>query len=126
MSGFLVTGLVKRASTGASGYTLVNGTGTVLTWTAPLDGQLHTVYLASSLRITSAATGGQFNITVNDTIAGAGYSPVVFNASKGAGYFIQVDTTPLIVLTPGDTIAIVQQTALTAGAGSLFAEIWAS
>jgi hypothetical protein len=118
--------LTKKATTGATGYTLINGTGTILTWTAPGDGALHTVYIAASLRVTVLEVGGQISVVPTDTVAGVGYSPVIFNPAKGIGWFIMTDGAVFAVLVPGDTIAIAQTSALTSGASVLFAEIWSS
>ena len=40
-----VTGMAKLAGTAAAGYTLVNSTGTIISWTAPNDGAMHRVLL---------------------------------------------------------------------------------
>jgi hypothetical protein len=117
--------LSQQASTGASGYTLVNGTGNIITWTAPNDGALHRVLLMFTLHITSTETGGQVSVTLTTPDGGAATFANAISAGGGTtgtftpgtnGYFVQA----------GTTLTVKQNTALTAGAAVLWAELWAS
>jgi hypothetical protein len=129
-----LAGMVLQRTTGPAGFTLVNGTPVILTWTAPNDGQLHRFTLFARLIVTSAITGGQ--IFAGNT---AGASPLpgtvnnsgasLFLTNKGAGdYLLGKDNQSDFkgVLGPGETVYIQELTAVTAGAGVVYAEIWGS
>ncbi len=110
------------ATTGASGYTLVNGTGNIITWTAPNDGALHRVQLIYSLHVSSGETGGQLSVTCTFPDASA---QTFANAISAGGastggfpgqntYFIEANT----------TFTVKQNSALSGGAAVLWAELW--
>lgn len=105
------------ASTGAAGYALINGTGAVLSWTAPSDGQLHYVNWALLQHVTSTETGG----AVVTGISGKYTVGNGFAGGSAAGWFAAGTAA---VLNPGDTFLINQSTALTAGAAVVFGVIW--
>lgn len=112
------------ATTGVAGHALVNGTGTVISWTAPTDGNIHAVHVAAQLVVSSLETGGQVSITV------AGVSIVLFAAAKAAGTYVggdaaTPDTPTVALLRPGQTVAVVQSSALSVGAAVLYASILA-
>ncbi|HEY1668492.1 MAG TPA: glycosyl hydrolase family 28-related protein [Trebonia sp.] len=108
------------AATAAGGYTQVNGTGTVLTWTAPNDGQLHRVILLADLHVTTTQVGGA--ITMNcDFPDGFANAPSVFaGAASPGGYGAFVGR----VVEAGATVTITQSSALTSGAAVMWAELW--
>jgi hypothetical protein len=119
MSGFPSAPVRLLTQTPAAGFALQNGTPTILSWTAPHDGQLHWVICVAELDVTSAETGGQVNVetSVNNAEVmpggqGSGYQWFNQNAGKG------------IIVHPGDTVSVVQQTALTAGAATVFAALF--
>jgi hypothetical protein len=115
-------GLTLLATTGAAGTALVNGTPTILTWTAPNDGALHRVVGAGGLVVTSTETGGQINLNFTDP-AGNVRAKTLLAAAQGAGYqsfgfaFVTVEANTTVTIT---------QTALTGGAAVLYAELWGS
>lgn len=116
--------LTRRATTGAAGYALVNGTGTIISWTAPDDGQLHRASLWMMKNVASGETGGKINYswTLPDGTA-AGYT--ADNGGNSAG-LIYMYAQPWNVMVKGGTaVTITQVTALSAGASTLWAEIWA-
>jgi hypothetical protein len=115
---------MPRASTGAGGFALQNGTPTILTWTAPNDGQLHTGFVTGSLAVSTAETGGQINAYGPQ----AGTGVVIQGAGKTAGQWTFPNSAGSFTfsLQPGQSVTIAQATALTAGAAILYAEIWAS
>lgn len=110
------------ATTGTAGYALVNGTGTILSWTAPNDGQIHRVMVLLTSHVTSTETGGQINlaITAPDGVTG---SPQIQAASQGAGVRSVISGA---IVEAGSTVTVTQATALTGGAAVLWAEIWGS
>lgn len=121
-----------QATTGASGYTLVNGTGDVITWTAPNDGNLHRFIVYIRLIVQTNLTGGQIFIqNANASLANAvnGSGTFAYNANTGAGDYILLRSNVSDekgILGPGETIKITQSTAVTVGAAVLYAEIWGS
>ena len=117
-------GICLQAGTGTAGYNLVNGTGTIATWTTPNDGALHRFAIFGSLHVTSTETGGQ--VTVAYTLPdGTSTSHTLFGAGTTAG-----DILPsLVFLTPvqaNTTVAVKQNSALTGGTAVTWAEIWGS
>lgn len=123
--------LAQVATTGNSGVALVNGTPNILSWTAPNDGQLHRALIAITLVVTSNATGGalalfsHFNGTsaINATILSGGQSTGVYTQPATGAYGA---TLSFLLLYGGDALTLQQYTALTGGAATVYAEIWAS
>jgi hypothetical protein len=124
--------LAQQATTGVGGYALVNGTGTIISWTAPADGNLHRFVICARLIMTGAGTGGALYAGNSGTILSGGSAnsgSFLWNNNQGAGdYFLNKSGSGDYkgVLGPGETIYINQSSALTAGAGKLYAEIWGS
>ena len=110
--------MMLKATTPAAGTALINGTPTILTWTAPNDGKLHRAKVIGAVVVTSLETGGAVTVT-----AGAAAAATVDAGAHAAGTFSLTMTE--VILQPNATISV-SQTALTAGAASLFAEIWGS
>jgi hypothetical protein len=110
------------ASTGVNGFALQNGTPNILSWVAPNDGQAHRVTVVAELRVTSAETGGQVNLsgTLPD---GTAFSFAVENGGQGGGQFRSQFTDMLVQA--GSTTTLAQNSALTVGAAVLWAELWA-
>lgn len=113
-------GLVKQASIILAGFPLVNGTPTILSWTAPNDGIVHIVHLVSAQQVTVAETGGAVavNFTAPDSVA---RQFPIFPGGSGAGDQSNVQD---FLVAPGSTTSIVQTSALTAGAASYWAQLW--
>lgn len=115
--------LQLQAATPLAGYTLVNGTGTVLTWNVPNDGKLHRFTVYASQDVTVATTGGNIAVswTMPDNTGGAwGVLPGT-QASLGFNFS---QTSYLVLAKPGTTVTVTQSSALTAGAAVAWAEIW--
>jgi hypothetical protein len=125
-------GPALRATTGLAGFAMVNGTPVILSWTAPNDGNLHRFIIYARLIITVATTGGQvFALVQNVSLPGAqnNAGAALFGATGGAGdYFLGKNNQSDFkgILGPGESIQVVQTTALTGGAGVVYAEIWGS
>lgn len=106
-------------NSGLTGFALEDATPTILTWTAPNDGNQHHVYVDTNLDVTSAETGGivQIQFTLpNGTSA---------QAQQHAGGLAAGFAHALIgyLVEPGTTVSLVQGSALTAGAATLWAEM---
>ena len=120
--------LTVQATTGTIGYTLVNGTGNIITWTAPNDGAMHRVLLLCELVVSSTETGGKIAATFTDP-GGTAHSQMQIYASALAGgtYGLPAASSPVSVLIQANTTYTLAQTAaLTGGAAILWAEIWGS
>lgn len=120
----LAAGMSLLAATPVAGYTLVNGTGNIISWTAPNDGLLHRVLFLSMLDVTSGPeTGGLIQVTVKAPDGTSGTFQVQANG-QGAG--IHTGSTNPIIVQAGQAVTVAQNTALTAGAAVLWCEIWGS
>jgi hypothetical protein len=109
-----------QASTGAAGFALQNGTPTILSWTAPNDGQLHRATLIAGQHVTSAETGGAVNL--NTFLPdGTAVNPSIFPGGGGTG---GTGATTDRIVQAGSTVSLVQSSALTAGAATVWAELW--
>lgn len=122
-SGGPVSGIpTQRAITPVAGFALQNGTPTILTWTAPNDGQLHNVTVPASLAVTVNETGGavQVQFTVNGTLT----SWQLFNGGAVIGTYV-ADTFRGVTVDPNTTVTVFQNGALTVGTAKVFAAIYA-
>jgi hypothetical protein len=115
--------LALVASTGPGGFALQNGTPNILTWTPPADGQLHQFQLFGELIVASTATGGALSVAFTDP-GGAGRTPSVLAGSQGAGFHAL--TAQQLTCEAGQQVALTQSSALTGGAATLWATLWAA
>jgi hypothetical protein len=125
MAAYGVESLLQQvASTGVAGFALQNATPTILTWTAPNDGQMHRVLVLGEVKVTGAQTGGAVSLTF--TYPDGSASPVasVNAGGSGAGYHGLANNVFLVA--PGTTVTLAQTSAQTAGAATLWAELWAA
>lgn len=113
--------LVPVASTPVAGYTLINGTSTILTWTAPNDGKNHLAEVFYQLSVTSAETGGAIQSSYTAPDGNLGVSTALAGGS-GTGRFTP-NGPQMFILGPGQAININQSSALTAGAAVLWVTI---
>jgi hypothetical protein len=116
------SGLSILATTGPSGIPLINGTPNMLTWTSPNDGAMHRVMVFGEKLITALETGGQVNLVFTD-MGGTQRTRNLATGGQAAGIF-PVNFNAVTV--QPNTQVIISQAALTAGASTLFAEIWGS
>jgi hypothetical protein len=122
-----INGLILQATTGDTGFALVNGTPTILTWTSPNDGNLHRIDIVAALNVTSSVTGGK--ITYNYTgLDGNNHQPQIFAVNLAAGYmYPNSNPSPVsLVVGPNITVTVIQQSAVTAGAAVLYANLYAT
>lgn len=114
-----LSAMYLAANTGVAGYTLVNGTGNILTWTAPNDGAMHRVMLFVSINITSAQTGGV--LALGGTLPnGTAFSGTFFGNQSG-----QHQTSLNWEVQANTTVTFSQNTAQTVGAAVLWADLFA-
>lgn len=111
------------ADTGPSGFALQNATPTILSWTAPNDGKLHSVSLNSLIYVSSTQTGGQINASL--TVGGQPYSVLIYPQGANAGVHGMANIISDFVCDPGTTVTLAQSSAQTAGAATLYAQLWA-
>lgn len=116
--------LSLAASTGPAGFALTAATPNVLTWTPPADGGLHRVLVIMDYIVTEAATGGQVDLGFTDPTGQfqnrelvAGGQPAGFAGPFAPGYYL---------VAGGQEVYLAQTSALTAGAVTVYAELWAS
>lgn len=114
-----------QVTTGITGYTLVNGTGTVISWTPPADGLLHRFTVTSTLVVTSGTTGGNIQVTFNDP-GGNARTPQLYSPTQSTGMATPTMSSAVHTCQGGTAVTVFQQTAMTAGAAVLYAEIWGS
>lgn len=108
------------ATTGPSGYSLVNSTGTIISWAVPNDGLLHSIMVIGTLHVTVNETGGQLAVswTLPDSTS---FLSNFFTAAQTASSYTTVFTA---TVKAGSTVSVTQNTALTAGTATAWAEIW--
>lgn len=116
----------QRAATALAGFALQNGTPTILTYTTPSDGVMHRFQVLGDLVVTSAETGGAVSITFTDP-ASVVRTVGVWNGGLGTGFTGAGSIGPnMFTVAPGTAVSLVQGTALTVGAASVYAELWGS
>ncbi len=125
VSPYSLGGLALQATTGPAGYALVNGTGTVISWTAPNDGNMHRFLVTASQHVTSAETGGQMKITLTTPDGYTNGSITLYNGGSGTG-FAPPSQVPVGLIEAGTAVIVTQTSALASGAAVLWAEIWGS
>jgi hypothetical protein len=122
-SGFAATpALALQASTGIAGFALQDATPTIISWTAPNDGNLHRVEIFASENVTSALTGGAVSGSIVSPAGGGAAQPQVIAANQGAGNHVGTVTGGIVE--PGSTVSVIQSSAVTAGEATVWAEIW--
>lgn len=113
--------LARQSATPNAGVALVNGTGNILTWTAPADGNVHAALLVCSQNVTSLETGGQVTLSYTSPDGTVITGSAIYPGGGAAGV---TPFSTLRLIASGSTISIVQNTALTAGAASVWAQIF--
>jgi hypothetical protein len=106
------------ATTPSAGFAKQNATPTILSWQAPNDGQLHYVSVVFLENVTVAETGGTLSVKAQL----AGWSLQLLAGAQAVGWH-QPGVTARYPVQPGDTITLVQNAALTAGAAVVFAQL---
>lgn len=110
------------AATPVTGFALQDATPNLLTWTAPADGRLHRVFAIANYLVTSAATGGE--LLLQFTNPNGAFESVELVAGGGGTGFQTIF--PSYYLCQANETVYLTQTALTAGAATVWAELWGS
>jgi hypothetical protein len=114
------------AATPEAGFALQNATPTILSWTAPNDGNLHRAKLIIYLLVTSGETGGNINIDFTDPSNTSRAFGLGLSGKAAGEYGNQQYEWESLFAYPGTTVTLVQSSALTGGAATVWAEIWGS
>jgi heme/copper-type cytochrome/quinol oxidase subunit 2 len=115
--------LQLQATTGLPGFTLQNATPTILSWTAPNDGNMHRLWIFGELLVSSTQTGGAVNLNIVDPTSTPRVRSI-WSGNVAAGFGIP-NNGAQVTIAPGTAVTLVQ-TAQTAGASVLYAELWGS
>jgi hypothetical protein len=107
--------------TASAGVPLTGATPTILSWTAPADGNPHAFAIPATLAVTTLLVGGA--VAVTWTTGGVLQTSMIFAGGEAPGTY----TAPasLALADPGTTVSVVQSSALTGGAGNVQAAILA-
>ncbi len=119
-AGHVHAGFALLASTGAGGYTLGAAAGTILSWTAPDDGNMHVVLVMATLHVTSAETGGALDAAFTTPDGATAGANQFLGPNLAAGFY---PVTQSYIVQAGSTFTLSQASALTAGASVLWAEL---
>jgi hypothetical protein len=115
--------LAKQADTGPAGFALQNATPAIISWTAPADGNDHRVTLFGVLEVTTLQVGGAVAVSFTDPGGNAHSFTVLAGALAAGGHGVAATS---YVIQSGTTVTLAQTSAQTAGASTLWAEIWGS
>jgi hypothetical protein len=114
--------VAQPITSAVAGYTLINGTGNILTYNVPNDGLVHTVNVATNMNVASLETGGQIQVLFT-TPDGTAQTFQQHAAGLAAGL---ARTNSACLCKPGTTVTLQQSTALTAGAAVLWGSMWSA
>jgi hypothetical protein len=110
-----------------SGYALVNGTGTIFSWTPPNDGQLHHFLLDLFLLVTSNTTGGDISLTFWDPADFSAHTEIILGGTQSVGpHGTTLQGYSNIPVPGGKPVTLAQTSAMTAGAATLWADLLGS
>lgn len=115
--------LATTNATGTSGFAKTNGTPTIISWTAPNDGNMHRVIVNAVQHVTSAETGGAVTVTWTAPDGTTGTSQSLYSGGAGTGS-VKAAGVANALIGPNTTVAVAQTSALTAGATTVWAEIY--
>lgn len=122
---FAPGGLTLQASTGIGGFALQNATPTIVTWTAPNDGQMHRAIVVGEMQVSNGPeVGGQVNVNFTDPGGTSHSFQAIAAAQANGGHSLGIVASYDVA--PNTTVAVVQQTPLTGGNSVVWAEIWGS
>jgi hypothetical protein len=116
------TGFNKLAATAVAGVALSGAGQTVLTWTAPSDGQLHRVSLYVDLNVTTLDVGGAVSWTYTNPAGAVSSNLNLISGGAAVGAHRATDGA---IVEAGSTVTITVA-ALTGGAAVIWAELWGS
>lgn len=105
---------VGQPAAQATNYALVNGTGTIVTFTTPNDGREHAYLVVMTVNVTLAETGGACQVAY--TSKGQAVVAALDPGTRAAGTF---ETSATIAADPNTAVTVSQSSALTAGTATL-------
>lgn len=111
------------AANAFAGFSLQNGTPTILSWAAPNDGVMHRVHVMGTQHVTSAETGGTVNATCTLPDGTTGTFQLFASGAGGGAHNLSFES---YLIAPNTTFSVVQGSALTAGAAKVWFELWGS
>lgn len=116
--------VVPVASIVPTGFTLQNGTPSILQWQAPSDNNKHFVLFEGFLIVVTSETGGalQLQFTFANTFRSGLLDPGAHPNNAPNSFPVHFGT----YVDSGTTVFISQQSALTAGAAILNGVLWAN
>lgn len=113
--------MVEQAITSDAGIGLINGTQTLLSWTTPNDGLLHSFVVAAILFVASNQTGGV--IQIQCTTGGQAVGVTIFAGGLASPTHGPSAPTTL-TCDPNTTVTVKQTTAQTAGSSFFYGSIF--
>ena len=121
------SGLALQETTGIDGFALTDGTPNILTWTVPDDGALHRFDLAFNGVVTSDLTGGGVNMQCTAPDGETQLYFAIWDANSPSGvHGFESGPPGIIAVAPGTDVTVYQAEAVTAGAATVWPEIWGS
>jgi len=112
-----------QASTGSSGYALVNGTGNIASYTTPNDGNPHQIQVVCMKVISSGETGGQIQVAFTDP-GGTPRNATIFNGGGSAGFQVTTNASNCLLFAEANTtVTLKQSSALSGGASTLYCNL---
>lgn len=108
------------ATTTTGGVALLGRAQTILSWTAPSDGKLHSVTIHAALHVSSTEVGGAVGATANPGPGSASAS--IFSGSLPVGIY---ENSAALLSGPGQQVEFQQTSSLTSGTATVYAQIWA-
>ena len=124
-----LNGLKLQATTPVDGFSLTDGTPTILTWTPPADGKLHMFIIFYVGDITSAPLDGgglSASFALPDDAPG-GYDLGGSGSQSTPGFdYTFYQTYNMTLIKGGTTLTVAQLNPVTEGAETVWVEIWGS
>jgi hypothetical protein len=117
-SGATRSSLTPTVRTAPAGFSLVNGTPNILSFTTPNDGNVHSYFVSTTLNVTVAETGGAVQVTW--TSGGVAYVATYYAGGSGIG---TNNVSGQVVADPNTVVTLKQSSALSAGTASVNAAI---
>lgn len=111
------------ASAGPAGFTLVNGTPTILSWLCPIDMPSHRLVVCSSQNVGSLQTGGAVTVTWKDP-GGTSRASIIYAGGLAAGLALPSPQLA-VAIQGGQLVTVTQSSALTGGSGTAWIELLA-
>lgn len=116
-------GMSLLGTTPPGGFAKQNATPTIFSWNVPNDGQPHRVALYATQYCATAETGGGIQLTYTGPGGNVINTGVLTAGATVGGSIGTAKLTPVLA---GSVVSLSQSSALTAGATTVYAELWGS